>query len=161
METDNTAIIEELILSLSNQEDEALLEIIIDEIAKLGDNVKGGDISKPEGPIINYSIEESIFSPETVNSIDYLELFYGPAEEASYVLASNGEEEVSVSHEQADMKEAEIILDDIQLAAVTYSTYSVSSEKMRKIDMMIKLDYGRFAVLSLNSLTNDVDYTPL
>ena len=160
METDNLAVVKRLILSLSNPENEALLEAMVDEAAELEDEdmVLGEDTFRElEDPAINYSVDKGIFSPETSRPIDYLELFYGPGrEEAEYVLASADEEEM-----HGDMKEAEIILEDIQMAVVTSSTYLVSSEKMKKMDFMFRLDYGRFAVLNIGSLTNDIDYSPI
>jgi len=109
---------------------------------------------------IDYSLDESIIFSENTLIVDYIKLFYGKEEDSRYVLTSE-EEEILENAEYENYQHKEEAFEEIQLAAVTSSTYMVNQEKMKEIDIMFKLDYGRFAVLSIGSLTNDINYSPL
>ena len=108
---------------------------------------------------IDYSLDESIIFSENTLIVDYIKLFYGQEEDSRYVLTS--EEEILENAEYENYQHKEEAFEEIQLAAVTSSTYMVNQEKMKEIDIMFKLDYGRFVVLSIGSLTNDINYSPL
>ena len=109
---------------------------------------------------IDYSLDESIIFSENTLIVDYIKLFYGQEEDSRYVLTSE-EEEILENAEYENYQHKEEAFEEIQLAAVTSSTYMVNQEKMKEIDIMFKLDYGRFVVLSIGSLTNDINYSPL
>ena len=109
---------------------------------------------------IDYSLDESIIFSENTLIVDYIKLFYGQEEDSRYVLTSE-EEEILENAEYENYQHKEEAFEEIQLAAVTSSSYIVNQEKMKEIDIMFKLDYGRFAVLSIGSLTNDINYSPL
>ena len=111
-------------------------------------------------PVIDYSLDESIIFSENTHIVDYMKLFYGQEEDSRYVLASEDEEILETAGHE-DYQQKEEAFEEIQLATVTSSTYMVNQEKMKEIDIMFKLDYGRFAVLSIGSLTNDVNYSSL
>ena len=149
--------------SARESEDSENLEEALEE-PSLPQGSNGNSLLEPENPFsFSYSVHD-----EQVSGIPvaYAPLSYGeqPARPSVYQVQDEEAEAVAENapaEEIMTVKEGEDVVQEAQYAVLTTgNTQDVDPEKLRQLDLRIKLEPSLLVLLTLGAATRDVNYAP-